>query len=267
MRELDVRPDRGLQADTGNAVAALLEDDTSGPLQLGAMLIGGLAIAFIVVNAAFLQSEPHPAPMFQTRSEGVILTGNTPAKPSVKSTARIPINPAQAESVSKVELIQSLLQKQGYDIGDIDGVFGMRTQTAIMAFERDRGYPETGRVTPLLLKRLKRPQSNTAPKPLTAPSAATPKVEAPASSAIPVAPVRSASLKSTANRDEILLVQNTLSDLGYGPIEADGVLGSQTSQAIQRFELDRGLPITGNIGDRIIAELVLIGGVNPVAQR
>lgn len=249
MRELNVRPERDFQTEAEGAALAVPHDDAVGPLQLGAMLIGGLAIAFIIVNAAFLQSDRHPAPMFQTRSQGAILTGDVPAK----STDRVPSKPT-AGVPGKIQKIQSLLQKHGYDVGEVDGVFGAKTQTAIMAFERDRGYPQTGRVTPLLLKRLNRKRPADVPKPVTAPSS-----KAPAAT-----PVLAA---TDASRDDITLVQRALSDLGYGPIEIDGVLGNQTAQAIQRFELDRGMPITGNIGDRIVAELVLIGGVKPIAKR
>jgi len=249
MRELNVRPDRDFRTDAGGAALADPNDDASGPLQIGAMLIGGLAIAFIIVNAAFLQSDRHPAPMFQTRSHGAIVTGDVP----VKSTDRVPTRPV-AGVPGKIQKIQTLLQKHGYDVGEVDGVFGARTQTAIMEFERDRGYPQTGRVTPLLLKRLNRRRPADVPKPVTAPSS-----KAPTATSAPKA--------TDASRDDIILVQRALSDLGYGPIDIDGVLGNQTAQAIQRFELDRGMPITGNIGDRIVAELVLIGGVKPIAKR
>lgn len=249
MRELNVRPERDFQTEAGGVAAAIPHDDASGPLQLGAMLIGGLAIAFIIVNAAFLQSHRHPAPMFQTRSHGAIVSDDVP----VKSADRVPTRPA-AGGPGKIQKIQSLLQRHGYDVGVVDGVFGARTQTAIMEFERDRGYPQTGRVTPLLLKRLNRRRAADVPKPVTAPSS-----KAPAATSVPKA--------TDASRDDIVLVQRALSDLGYGPIDIDGVLGSQTAQAIQRFELDRGMPITGNIGDRIVAELVLIGGVKPIAKR
>lgn len=228
---------------------AVSNDDTAGPLQLGALLIGGLAIAFIIVNAAFLQPGRHPAPMFETRSNGEIVSGET----SAKSTDRVPTKPV-AGVPGNIHKIQSLLQNHGYEVGAVDGVFGARTQTAIMEFERDRGYPQTGRVTPLLLKRLNRRRPADAPKPVTAPVSKTP--------AVAGTPVT-----TSASRDDITLVQRALSDLGYGPIDIDGVLGGQTAQAIQRFELDRGMPITGNIGDRIVAELVLIGGVKPIAKR
>lgn len=246
MREFDVRSERDFSTADGNAGVAIPDDDTSGPLQLGAILIGALAITLIVVNAAFMQSRRHPAPIFDTRSQGDLFTGNI----SPKSAARILPKPAPDGETDQVAKVQELLRNKGYEVGEVDGVFGTRTENAIIDFERKGGYPETGAITPLLLKRLKRAV------PAAALSGTKP----------PVAIVKP-QVNSSVDREDILLVQRVLSDLGYGPIGIDGVHGSQTAQAIQRFELDRGMPITGAIGDRIIAELVLIGGVNPIAAR
>ncbi len=246
---------------------AMGDDDSSGPLQIGAVLIGALAIGFIVVNAAFLQSDRHPAPIFQTRLHGAIVQKDAP----VKSTDRFFAGPSD-ETPGKVQEIQTRLQRLGYDVGDVDGVFGARTQSAIMDFQRDRGYPQTGKVTPLLVKRLNRPAPKIAPIPPANP-AAKPESRLDADTSLASPPPQPADIggrvhaEKPADKEEILLVQRALSDLGYGPIEIDGVLGGQTGQAIQRFELDRGLPITGKLGERIIAELVLIGGVKPIANR
>lgn len=47
-----------------------------------------------------------------------------------------------------------------------------------------------------------------------------------------------------------------LSALGYGPLRADGRPGTETLNAVQRFELDQGLPVTGNIDDRLLLRLL-----------
>ncbi|MEM1045201.1 MAG: peptidoglycan-binding domain-containing protein [Pseudomonadota bacterium] len=254
MRELDVRPNRGLVPAGGppDGPDPLGEEEMTVPLQLGAVLIALLAILFIIVNAAFLQSAPHPAPMFQTRVEAPAQSDAA----STKSSERVLPRPTPSDEQRRIMGIQVLLHKKGYDVGEIDGVFGTRTKNAILAFERDRGYPETGSMTPLLLKRLKRALPR--PAPSTAP---------PAPKAAPSDSSDAGAANPASDKEDVLLVQRALSDLGYGPLDIDGLLGAQTAQAIQRFELDRGLPITGKIGDRIVAELVLIGGVKPVATR
>jgi peptidoglycan hydrolase-like protein with peptidoglycan-binding domain len=56
-------------------------------------------------------------------------------------------------------------------------------------------------------------------------------------------------------------VQNALNQIGYGPVPSDGSLNDETINAIRRFELDNGLPITGKIGSRLIDRLVAIGAM------
>ena len=55
--------------------------------------------------------------------------------------------------------------------------------------------------------------------------------------------------------------QRALDKLGYGPLRADGILGSATRQAIERFEKDRRLPVTGEFGARTSRELSSASGI------
>ena len=56
-------------------------------------------------------------------------------------------------------------------------------------------------------------------------------------------------------------VQKALAKLGYGPLKVDGVENTQTSQAIQRFQQDRKMPMTGQIDDRLLRELSAVSGM------
>jgi peptidoglycan hydrolase-like protein with peptidoglycan-binding domain len=58
-----------------------------------------------------------------------------------------------------------------------------------------------------------------------------------------------------------LSVQKALNLIGYGPVPEDGIAGEATTGAIQRFELDHGMPITGAAGDALINRLVAIGAL------
>jgi hypothetical protein len=49
--------------------------------------------------------------------------------------------------------------------------------------------------------------------------------------------------------------QRALVKLGYGPLQADGVMGPGTRAAIERFERDRKLPVKGEAGGRTLKEL------------
>ena len=61
----------------------------------------------------------------------------------------------------------------------------------------------------------------------------------------------------------VALAQKALQKLGYGPIKADGHFGSGTKQAIERFERDRKLPVTGDIAGRTGKELLAAAAAIP----
>lgn len=50
-------------------------------------------------------------------------------------------------------------------------------------------------------------------------------------------------------------IQRALSEFGYGPLETNGTFGPHTRAAIERFERDHRLPVTGQVSDRLIREL------------
>ena len=57
-----------------------------------------------------------------------------------------------------------------------------------------------------------------------------------------------AAKKSTGvTRLWIFLIQRDLASLGYGPGPADAILGRKTRAAIRAFQVDQGLPVTGEI--------------------
>jgi hypothetical protein len=53
----------------------------------------------------------------------------------------------------------------------------------------------------------------------------------------------------------VAAVQRALTDFGYGQLKPTGTVGSDTMTAIQKFERDRKLPITGQMSDRLVREL------------
>jgi hypothetical protein len=50
--------------------------------------------------------------------------------------------------------VQELLRVLGYAPGSVDGRYGPRTRNAVESFERDRGWPPSGRISELLRKEL-----------------------------------------------------------------------------------------------------------------
>lgn len=58
----------------------------------------------------------------------------------------------------------------------------------------------------------------------------------------------------------VLAVQRILSDFGYGQLKLSGVLDGPTSAAIERFESEHKLPLTGRLSDRLLNELAAMTG-------
>jgi hypothetical protein len=62
---------------------------------------------------------------------------------------------------------------------------------------------------------------------------------------------------------EVLFVQRALNRLGYGPIQPDGILGTATQQAIDRFAKDRKWPRQDGLSRRLLSELSEASGLRP----
>jgi hypothetical protein len=58
----------------------------------------------------------------------------------------------------------------------------------------------------------------------------------------------------------IMAVQRALSDYGYGQIKLTGVVDPPTSLAIEQFEREHSLPVTGKISDGLLTELAAMIG-------
>jgi hypothetical protein len=58
----------------------------------------------------------------------------------------------------------------------------------------------------------------------------------------------------------IAAVQQALSDFGYGQIEPSGILDEATIAAVEKFERERKLPVTGEVSDRLVAALSAMVG-------
>ncbi|HEX8829407.1 MAG TPA: peptidoglycan-binding domain-containing protein [Xanthobacteraceae bacterium] len=58
----------------------------------------------------------------------------------------------------------------------------------------------------------------------------------------------------------IAAVQRALSEYGYGQIKPSGTLDDATTAAIEKFEREHNLPITGRISDRLVSELTAMIG-------
>lgn len=72
--------------------------------------------------------------------------------------------------------------------------------------------------------------------------------------------VRATSQPAASSSSRVAAVQRALSDYGYGQLKPTGTIGADTQAAIQRFERERKMPITGQMSDRLVRELGLAIG-------
>ena len=184
-----------------------------------------VAVLAIIVNAVFLQAGRHPSPLFGT----VLPAAKGAPQPPAVQNAAVAAPGAPAQQVA--------------------------AQSQVAASPMPRPRPAEAEVRPGdPLGNLVR--STNAP--------ATPVAYAPRPpAAIPVAsvPVKSdpvASLIVSSHR--VAAVQRALTDYGYGQIKATGTVGADTQAAIQKFERERKLPLTGQMSDRLVRELGLATG-------
>lgn len=93
-----------------------------------------------------------------------ILLGGS-VQPVAGSTGSVepdkPVQPAkasnpEAKDETKVKAVQKTLADLGYEPGPVDGALGGKTTRAITSFQHDRKIAETGKITPELLRELKR---------------------------------------------------------------------------------------------------------------
>jgi hypothetical protein len=70
----------------------------------------------------------------------------------------------------------------------------------------------------------------------------------------PVPPVQ------VAGSRRVAAVQHVLTEYGYGQLKATGTIGADTQAAIQKFERERKMPVTGQMSDRLVHELAVVTG-------
>ena len=57
-----------------------------------------------------------------------------------------------------------------------------------------------------------------------------------------------------------MALQRALTEFGYGQIAPTGIFDPNTKAAIERFERERNLPVTGQPSSRVTRELAAITG-------
>lgn len=231
-----------IEADVTSGFGAVI---TRHPRESVGILMAAIAVLTIFVNALYLQNGPHPAPIFATRP---LLVAAPPAIP-VRSRVAAPVQsqPAAIEVpvLNRVQLIAEIqreLARRGFYDGTADGVWGAKTDSGAREFLQVSGLRANPEASEDLLRALRTAK----PKEI---------------SAAAVGPVRNDPIANLiAPSKRVLSIQRALSDFGYGQIKPTGAYDPETRTAIEKFERDHKLPITGQISDRFVRELAAMTG-------
>jgi peptidoglycan hydrolase-like protein with peptidoglycan-binding domain len=191
------------------------------PREFVGIVMAVAATDMIFVNAMFLQHGPHPAPILATRP--------MTAAPQTNGVGR-------AELVAE---IQRALADKGFYDGTIDGVWGGMTDAALRDFAQAAGLSIRSEANGDLLSII------------TASKVRAPRIKSTSSDPI-------AQLLAPSKR--VLAVQRALSDFGYGQIKPTGIPDAATRAAIEKFERDHRLPVTGQVSDQLVRALAAMTG-------
>jgi peptidoglycan hydrolase-like protein with peptidoglycan-binding domain len=233
-----------------------------------AALAAGCAVVAILVNALWLQKGPHPAPMFKPKlvaekpappveaprpRAAEVVAAPAPALPPARPAA--PVAPAKPVARLPGEIITDIqreLARRGFFDGAVDGIYGPKTDGAIREFEHAAGLKPSPEPSEALLQAIVR-----APARIARTTGST--VARPPAPVAPVAPARHEPDRPPPNK-RVLAVQRVLAEYGYGQIRPTGLLDAETQAAIEKFERERRLPVTGQPSERTVRELAAVTG-------
>jgi len=204
------------------------------PKDMLAGLIAFAAASAIIANALFLQSGPHPAPMFGSAvpSSTALLMPNPLPRPRPAEADALAINEPKRSDSSLFDpkpVEPPLEPKQ------------VEQRAVVPRAAEPRG--NDARANDPMANLVKATTSTPAP-----PSNA---LRPPAS--IPVT-------GSIGGAKRILAVQRVLTEYGYAQLKPTGILGPDTRAAIEHFERERRLPVDGQVSDRLVRELYAATG-------
>ncbi len=213
------------------------------PREFVGIVMASAAVIAIFANALFLQKGPHPAPIFATKP---LLKQETPV-PAPRPQAAQPTIAPDAAAQSRAQLIANIqreLTRKGFYDGAADGVWGAKTDAAARDFVQAANLKINPEATDGLLRAI-----------------AGSNAKAPGGQSAASEPARNDPIAELiAPSKRVQAIQRALADFGYGQIKPTGVYDPDTRAAIEKFERDRRVPVTGQISDRFVRELAAMTG-------
>jgi peptidoglycan hydrolase-like protein with peptidoglycan-binding domain len=212
------------------------------PREFVGLLSATVAVVAIFCNAIFLQHGPHPAPIFAARP---MLPQYRPVvlpQPRLTEPVAAPEAPAHTRAQLITEIQRELTRRGFYD-GAADGIWGAKTDAAVRDFVQAAGLKINPEASEALLRAIVSTSVKTRGQAATSEPAHTDAITT------LIAPPK-----------RVLAIQRALSDFGYGQIQPTGIEDADTRAAIEKFESDQRLPVTGTISDQMVRDLAAMTG-------
>jgi peptidoglycan hydrolase-like protein with peptidoglycan-binding domain len=156
----------------------------------------------------------------------------------------IAVDSAAQSRVQLVSDIQRELNRRGFYDGAVDGIWGAKTDAATRDFVQATGLKISPEVSDSLLRAIVASNAKTQS----------------GRAAVPEPTRNDPIAELIAPSKRVVAIQRALGDFGYGQIKPTGVYDPETRAAIEKFERDHRLPVTGQISDRFVRELAAMTG-------
>jgi len=239
----------------------LVSQAVSNPGRVAAAFFLTGCAGVIAWNALLLQNVRHPAPLFNARESAIAGAPTFQSPMPLSPPAAQPLPPtrpgSEASEAQAPGAHEQPLQLVPPPAETVPPAPRASSRSAISDLIRSNGIPAAPSQPPRAQQ-----AAVQAPAPAQAPARAQ-TVRDPIAEMIrlggPV-PTPPANVGQPNGGDIVLSGQRALARLGYG-VKVDGEMGPGTRQAIQRFEQDRRLPVTGTFSARTIRELSALSGI------
>lgn len=158
----------------------------------------------------------------------------TPPQPAVRPLPVAVAPPVSMARSEVIRVIQKALNAQGYEPGTPDGITGLMTRAAIMAYEADNGLALTAEPSEDIMRRMERG------------AAAAPRKGPP-------------DVKTLEAATLIRNVGQWLSAIGYPVSKNETSMSKALVRAIRDYEASQKMPETGRISAPLVARLARAG--------
>ena len=239
----------GLERYSGVAAQRAGAFVSENPALVGGTTAFAVAMFFFASNALWYQPNAHRDAFFETRPLDAY---KAPVLPQIHSKLGNGGNEDIFKIVKDVEPqadpvvrdIQSALQDMAMYDGSVDGVAGPKTLAAIRAFQKRAGLEPNGKAGAPLLDAIR-----------------TASVPAPKLKVVKAVAQKPLPSEAKAASPDVAQIQAALKRLGYEGVEADGIAGSKTREAVRAFQAKLKMTVTGEPDAALLSLMVKQGWI------